>query len=140
MILTRFAMFDDRVIGRLDHDGVTFYTIERPWLDNKPFVSCIPCGDYIMRRFSDLHGRRSSKDVGGEDVWEICDVDGRTFVLIHVANRSRNVLGCIGLGTTLYENVQGVGNSRKAIQRFYARTAQETTLPLTIRQGFLNVA
>lgn len=28
--------------------GRTFYTVEKPWRDNRPFESCVPLGDYRL--------------------------------------------------------------------------------------------
>jgi hypothetical protein len=40
--ITRFALFGDRTLGRLKIDDLELWTIERPWLNNVPFKSCIP--------------------------------------------------------------------------------------------------
>lgn len=68
-----------------------WYTIERPWLDNEKFVSCIPEGKYKVEPFS---GRKY------KDVWEIKDVENRTAILFHAANWVRQLHGCIAPGLT----------------------------------------
>ena len=112
--LTRFISTEQGTIGRLDCDGVQFFTVERPWLNNAPNISCIPDGEYEMVRVD------SPKF--GENMWEIANVSGRTHILIHIANNPANVEGCIGLGKTIYPNGEGVGSSRIAVEAFYEMT------------------
>jgi len=93
-------------IGELYIDGEFFcYTLELPWKENKNQVSCIPPGkrrvrirpgtDSVNFRYDHLH---------------IMDVPNRTWILIHVANYPRDILGCVGVGST--KDVDFVGNSR----------------------------
>jgi hypothetical protein len=62
-------------------------TIELPWKNNEPRISCIPEGRYwLLKRYSPRHK------------WhlELKDVPGRQLILIHPANDARNELqGCI---------------------------------------------
>lgn len=115
MKLTRFVKNSEVTLGRLDFAGKHFFTVERPWLDNKPNVSCIPDGNYKVKRVD------SPKF--GDDMWEIINVADRTHILIHVANSPHNVKGCVGLGQSIYPNLRGVGSSRLAITEFYSLTA-----------------
>ena len=46
MELIRFANFNNRTLGRASYNDLSWWTIERPWLDNAPSVSCIPVGEY----------------------------------------------------------------------------------------------
>ena len=124
MILTRFASFDDRTIGRLEYEGETFWTVERPWLNNTPFKSCIPDGTYPMRRHDSPRF--------GPNMWEIFGVPNRTYILLHVANSSRDVVGCVGLGSSLYGDLSGVASSRKAIEKFYSLTEGKTVEEIVI--------
>jgi hypothetical protein len=107
--LNRFCYHPEGTLGVIDFDGEKFYTIERPWLDNAPNVSCIPEGSYEA-------GWRDSPRFG--ETWHIKDVPDRTYILIHVANFSKDVQGCIGLGTGLMGDRVAVSNSRKAVARF----------------------
>jgi len=68
-------------------DGVEIETLERPDLNNKPFVSCIPEGVYIVRR----------NNTGRHQWYELLDVPGREFIEIHTATRVDHLEGCIGL-------------------------------------------
>ena len=130
MKLTRFVSAEDRTIGRLDYDDETFWTVERPWQDNKPFVSCIPDGTYPMRRHD------SPKF--GKNTWEIFGVPGRTYILIHIGNWSRDVVGCVALGSSVFGDLSGVSASRKAIDKFYEMTAGKTVEEITIETEVLS--
>lgn len=66
------------------------YTVERPWIDNKPFISCIPAGMYRVKHR--MYNR------GGYPALHICDVPDRSYILIHRANHMLELLGCIGVG------------------------------------------
>lgn len=107
--LKRFAYHPEGTLGVIDFAGETFYSIERPWLDNAPNVSCIPVGNYDM-------GWRDSPRFG--ETWHVQEVQDRTYILIHAANFPKDVQGCIGLGTGLMGDRIAVSNSRKAVARF----------------------
>lgn len=68
--------------------GLKLYTLERPNLDNKPNVSCIPYGTYLVK-----------PDNTGKYQWfSIKNVVGRTAIEIHPANRVEQLMGCIAPG------------------------------------------
>jgi len=123
--ITRFALFGDRTLGRLKIDDLELWTIERPWLNNVPFKSCIPTGQYKVKR--------TNSPRFGPDTWQVQDVPDRTHILFHVANTSADVVGCIGCGISLYPDLNGVGNSRKAMAKFdsYLAGLDETDLVIT---------
>lgn len=80
-------------------------TIELPWRDNLPEVSCIPTLSTICKRVnSPRHG----------DTFEII-VPGRTHILFHGANTISDLLGCIGLAEFYhrFEGKAGVANPFK---------------------------
>ncbi len=65
------------------------FTLELPWKDNIPHVSCIPVGEYkVVPRTSPKYG----------DHLHILDVPGRSLILIHQANYVDQLLGCIAVG------------------------------------------
>lgn len=65
------------------------YTLELPWKDNKPRISCVPDGDYkVISHVSPKFGK----------CWWLQDVPGRSEILIHQANVASELLGCIALG------------------------------------------
>jgi hypothetical protein len=63
------------------------HTIELPWKDNQPKISCVPEGTYqLAKRYSAKFG------------WhlQLMDVPRRSLILIHPANDARReLLGCI---------------------------------------------
>ena len=125
--ITRFALFGDRTLGRLKIDDLELWTIERPWLNNIPFKSCIPTGQYKVRR--------TNSPRFGPDTWQVQDVPDRTHILFHVANTSADVVGCIGCGISLYPDLNGVGNSRKAMAKFDSYLAGLDEADLVIKTG-----
>lgn len=95
------------VIGELHIPNQhSFYTIERPWRNNEPNVSCIPEGLYECRPFS---GNRF------KNVWQLMNVTNRTYILIHAGNWAKDVEGCIAVGMTLSSTDYMVLNSNDAI-------------------------
>jgi len=138
MILERTAYLEHCVMGRLLFGGEQVFTIERPWLCNKPWESCIPDGEYRMRPYS------SAKY---PNVWEVCDVPGRTHILIHAANYSHQLAGCIapGLGYRIAEPSDGeesnaVWNSRKACGLVFEHLAAQDAPTLTIKSASADLA
>lgn len=113
--LERFCYHPVGTLGIIRFDGEVFYSIERPWEDNKPNVSCIPQGNYEV-------GWRESPRFG--ETWHVKDVPQRTHILIHVANFAEDVQGCIGLGTDLMGDKIAVASSRIAVERFEALTRE----------------
>ena len=129
MRLVRYAYFDDRTLGQLQYQDQRWWTIECPWLDNTPNVSCIPEGSYELVRVDSPRF--------GENMWQVSGVPGRTHILVHVANTSADVIGCIGLGTGVYSDLQGVSSSRIAIDAFYDLTAAEIFHTIEIVKGVI---
>ncbi len=90
--LIRYAYTPDETLGLLKFpvlDGVAKYnlwTVECPWLDNTPFASCIPDGEYSLQAFD------SPKH---PDAWVITPVPGRPGILFHVGNHAGDVTGCV---------------------------------------------
>lgn len=108
--LERFAYCPWGTYGVLQGFEFQAWTVERPWLSNKPWVSCIPEGHYrISLHFSPRH----------KQCVKIHDVPGRSNILIHKANVPTDLYGCIGVGFTeqfTYANQWGVGRSAEAMQ------------------------
>jgi len=92
LTLNRYYSDDECTLGVLSIVGQKdpiWYTIEKPWLDNKPEVSCIPRGVYDVKPYS------SQKY---PDTLEICNVPDRTHILFHTANWANQLQGCIAPG------------------------------------------
>lgn len=77
---------EDRTDGSITlPNGKVLITLERPWLDNQKNVSCIPEGDYIVRR--DRYGRHK---------WfTVQDVPNRTHIEFHEGEKPEHSKGCI---------------------------------------------
>jgi hypothetical protein len=114
-------------IGRfgalLSGDTQLAFTCERPWLDNKPDVSCIPPGSYTFSRYeSPTKGR----------VWITQDVPGRSNIEIHSANWPYQLAGCIAVGEGFLRDANlaiiGVADSRNTIGKLYNELPDEFVL------------
>lgn len=62
------------------------YNIERPFLNNRINVSCIPEGIYNFQKVVRPNG---------DEAIEIMNVPGRTHILVHVGNFMKDTHGCI---------------------------------------------
>jgi hypothetical protein len=147
LILTRLAWINGNAVecpegtyGLLKFPtGEEFYTCERPWKNNKPFVSCIPTGVYYLeQRYSPVVQRTS----GGEfsEGWEVTDVRDRDYIMIHPGNWPSDVEGCIAVGKSLgiRQNKQGkhcltVLDSRQAFREIMELMDTYNTWVLDIR-------
>jgi len=90
---TRGELLDD--LGQ--HLAVT---LELPWLENQDDVSCIPEGVYTCRyRWS----RKHKCFLFG------VDVPGRDDIEIHIGNWPHDTEGCILVGTSFSEDIEGKG-------------------------------
>ena len=88
--LNREILSNKAVLGTLILDGQELCkTLENPWLNNTPTISCIPAGKYIAKKYS------SEKY---PDVWELKDVPNRSYILIHNGNLEKHTQGCILVG------------------------------------------
>lgn len=140
IILERFADTPFGVFGRICLDetiGHFCYTVERPWLNNEPGRSCIPIGEYPLRLRESPVVARSTNDEFGVG-WEVCEVPGRTFIMIHPANRAAELEGCIAPGKILgcINREWAVLHSRAAFTELMAAlpTDQEHTITIRWRQ------
>ncbi len=101
-------------------------TLELPWLNNKPQISCIPAGKYVCRRLV------SSKF--GE-TFQVCDVPGRVGILFHAGNSApRDTRGCIllGIGSEISGNNAYLLSSRAAMKTFMQMLEGVETFDLEI--------
>lgn len=122
VVLTRLSSGDDGTFGEIyTHSGARYSTGELPWHDDKPDVSCIPLGEYLVEwAFSEKHGM----------CYHIRNVLRRSNVEIHAANWFGDVskglkcqlLGCIaiGLSTGILEGQKAVISSDIGLSRFEA--------------------
>lgn len=85
-------------------DNKLCITLERPWLDNKRAISCIPEGIYSVKRY------RSAKY---PQSWIFQNVPDRSLILIHNCNYMEQLKGCVGIGETLKENIPYDGKTHR---------------------------
>lgn len=88
--LKREYMGEDCTLGTLYIDRKEFCkTLELPWRDNKRSISCIPAGQYNVKR-------HNSPRFG--DCFMLLDVPERDYILFHEGNTVRSSRGCILVG------------------------------------------
>lgn len=104
-------------------------TLELPWKDNIRSISCIPAGTYLCKRYS-------SKKY--KNTFEIKNVPGRTYILIHIGNFKSNSKGCILVGESFdyIDKKAGadIGSSSHAFKEFLKITKGENKFNLIIRE------
>lgn len=106
------------VFGRLffpEETGMrSLYTVEREWLGNIANISCIPEGVYQLKKsiFNSVSDPYSCM--------ELCNVPKRSLIKVHIANRAKELRGCIGLGLLLgtYQGDWCVAHSKAAMTLF----------------------
>lgn len=110
------------------------WTVERPWVNNEPGVSCIPEGMYELEFVSGLHKK------GAE--WVVQNVPGRSAIEFHVANRSSELRGCISLGSRpyMFGTELGVTQSMVTTARFNETLEpfREDNVKLIITKGTMS--
>ena len=100
VLIKRFDYDTEQTLGDLivfnERNGIeyTCKTLELEWKDNEKRVSCIPEGEYLVRK-------RWSKKYGNHFI--VLEKDGshvknRSYILIHHGNYNRDILGCILVG------------------------------------------
>ncbi len=107
---------DEATHGLLEINGRPFcMTLELPWAANQRSISCIPEGEYVLRR------RYSPRF---KEHFELVDVPNRSYILIHPANNAqRDLRGCIAPVTELM--APGWGNRSKIAMSKLLHTLQE---------------
>ena len=127
--LNRVLKNDRCTIGVLTMpSGWSCFTLENPWRGNRPNISCIPCRRYpILKRWSPRFRKQ---------LFEICNVEGRTHILIHAGNWPENTLGCVLPGLTYRaDRPDFVGNSRAALQKITAEIGDQPQWKITVRSS-----
>jgi hypothetical protein len=127
MIIRRIAFTEFGTFGVILEGGIPFaLTLERPWLDNKRNVSCIPAGHYTCKRFhSEKH----------PNTFEVQDVDNRTGILFHTGNLMEHSAGCILIGETFdpYKGQPAILSSAKGFDEFMSKLEGEIEFELIIQ-------
>jgi len=92
VLLSRSENTSHGVFGALAVPGapMMLVTCEDDWLDNARGKSCVPAGDYLLRRT--IYYKH------GWEVYEIAGVPGRSRILIHPGNTEEDSEGCVLVG------------------------------------------
>lgn len=116
--LIRDKQDDIATQGRLFLDGEYLCrTLERPWVDNKRGISCIPLGEY--------YGAVQPSPRFQRDLPELLDVPGRTQILIHAGNTPEDTEGCILVGLERHDYEPRIMQSRAALARLMGELGGE---------------
>ena len=108
------------VYARKGNDSIKLYGIEPPWRDNKPFVSCIPSGQYVILPWESSKYGDCFAFTGGEVSLYKGSGAARYACLIHPANYAHQLQGCLAVGLSKGETTEGnpaVWSSRKAMSK-----------------------
>lgn len=137
--LERFSYAEDGTLGVLTVGDLELFTVERPWLANKPRVSCIPEGIYDLEmRFSPVVKRSS----GGkyQRGWEVKNVQDRTYIMLHPGNTMDDLAGCIapGLSVGRLKGKPAVLSSRDAFDKLMDALSHRSDWQLHIYQRTAN--
>mgnify|MGYP000347692239 CR=1 FL=1 len=131
--LKRFISTDLGTFGILTVGDKRFFTVEKPWVNNTPEISCIPSGEYTL----EPHQSHKYGDVlcmVSDTVTHYKEAHSKRFAcLIHVANYEKDVLGCIGLGEKYLGHM--VTSSKKSIKEFYGLCGPQKEHTLIIEWG-----
>lgn len=102
--LDRFYRWSDCTLGVVvdKNNEIVCYSLERPWIDNKPNISCIPPGTYTVEI-----------NKGDKKGFRLNNVPGRKDILIHVGNTIKDSQGCLLWGASAGKlgDVDGVKES-----------------------------
>lgn len=121
------------VFGTLTIGDWSCKTLERPWEGNAQNVSCIPSGNYdLKKRPSALLSRLTQEQY--QDAWEICDVPNRSHILIHPGNWIENSEGCVLVGNDfmVINSKPGVVASRKTFDEVMTRLNRENEWTISV--------
>lgn len=125
--LLRVIYHHEATYGYLTHpDGLTLCTVERPWRNNAPYVSCVPEGLYELvphngNRFTDTWAL-VNEPLG---VYHLPNNKAkRSAIIFHEANTADQLMGCIAPGLEFaelsfagHDKALGVTSSRDAMAK-----------------------
>lgn len=108
MLRIERSYYDDFTSGILTSDNKILknliYTLELPYINNQNNISCIPTGQYIIKKHSSPKFK---------SCFLITNVKDRTDILIHAGNTTKDTHGCILVGLKKQDNT--IFDSRKAL-------------------------
>lgn len=96
-------------------------TLEKPWLNNKTGVSCIPDGKYKVKKWHETDAKAAGKRVDYNH-FELT-VPNRVAILIHVGNRVDQIHGCLLVGDHYTDmnadELLDIGNSKQTLAKLF---------------------
>ena len=104
-----------RFIALNDNGDVVFQcaSLELPWRNNLPDISCIPAGLYYVTK--------TNSPKFGAGTFEVMTVPGRKSIRIHPGNFTRQIQGCILLGEKFSDidndDITDVVNSKATVEK-----------------------
>ena len=114
LTLERLVSDEAVTLGKLRGDGWMLCTLENPWIDNEPYISCIPFGTYTCKRVD-------SPRFG--NTFQIMEVADRSHILFHWGNYEKDTMGCVLLGidsnwkSMIYSSRKGFGQFIKHMEK-----------------------
>lgn len=116
----------DCTLGRLFFGNFHCFTLELPWKDNAPGVSCIPIGSYPASRYHSPHL--------DHDVLLLSGVPGRQSIEVHFGNYTRQIEGCILVGDSIRyldsDTIPDVTNSRATLEALLTLVPDSVTIDI----------
>lgn len=108
--IKRKYFLDECIIGKVYINRKFFcYSLEKPWKNNEPCISCIPEGVYNTKK----HSGEKYKNVP-----LIENVKDRSYILFHIGNSASDTKGCILLGNEYDKEKQIIKNSKFTFNKF----------------------
>lgn len=102
-------------------------TLECPWKNNQPFISCIPAGHYLMSPWDSPKFGKCYIIEGGS----VGKTSGlRTHCLFHSANWVRQLNGCVAVGDG-WSGDMLLNSKKSCLQLFEFLNWQEAKLIIT---------
>ena len=102
-------------------------TLEKPWMGNKPDISCIPAGTYMVEK--------AMSPARGYEVWWVREVPDRDSIQIHRGNVAGDTAGCILVGEKFEPigTAEAIQESGQAWKELDAIMAGDRRFALTVR-------
>ena len=132
--LERFCYSDIGTFGKLTYNEFSCFTVERPWKNNIPFVSCIPDGSYKVKwHNSPKFGTTLAVYGGSVSIQKQYEYD-RYAILFHAGNWPTDFEGCIGVGRSLrcINGELGVTSSRDTLNELFLLLQNRDDISLNI--------
>jgi hypothetical protein len=124
--------FPNGTNGEIYYNGKPIcFSIELPWLQNKPSVSCIPEGRYELEKYYSEHLANHL---------HLKAVANRSLIMIHAANDAMQELrGCIAPVSILTAEGKGLRSRdslKKVLNLTYPELEKGNKVYLTIKSNF----